>query len=53
MLGSTVWFALNDPFDGVDYPAMINLLIAAGAKVDVTPSLLEGVSEVLRRYRVT
>ena len=35
-------FALNDPFTGVDYPTMINLLIAAGAKVDVTPNFARG-----------
>jgi len=36
VLGQTLWFALNGPHAGVDYPAMLALLIAAGAHVPAT-----------------
>jgi hypothetical protein len=31
VLSSTAWFALNDPRAGVDYPAVLARLVAAGA----------------------
>jgi hypothetical protein len=34
VLGSTIHFATHMPVKGVDYPAMLGMLIAAGANVD-------------------
>ncbi len=57
VLDQTLWFAFNaqangigPAFDGVDYTAVIDTLIAAGAKVDVYPEMKENVDEVLRRH---
>lgn len=57
VLDQVVWFALNvqvhgmgPAFDGVDYPAVIQTLIDAGARVDAHPRLKDGVDEVLRRH---
>lgn len=36
VLGQTLWFALNGPHVGVDYPAMLAVLIAAGAHIPAT-----------------
>jgi ankyrin repeat protein len=50
-LDSTLWFAYNvDPaeFERRDYPAVINLLIAAGARTDLYPEMQEYISGVYR-----
>jgi hypothetical protein len=50
-LDSTLWFAYNvDPaeFARRDYPAVIDLLIAAGARTDLYPEMQEYISGVYR-----
>ncbi len=37
VLSSVLWSAHNDPIPGVDYPAVVKLLIASGAKVGDLP----------------
>ena len=54
MLNSTLHFVVNDSVKGVDYAAVIELLLAAGADVDVVDPAPTGnarVDEVFRRYR--
>lgn len=51
VLGSTVYCALERPVEGVDYPAMIEALVAAGANASVV-SLPTGngrIDQILRR----
>jgi hypothetical protein len=52
VLDSTLWFAYNtDPFDraGRDYPAVIDILLAAGAKADLYPKMQGYIDEIYRR----
>jgi ankyrin repeat protein len=52
VLDSTLWFAYNtSPFDraGRDYPAVIDILIAAGAKADLYPEMKGYIDEIYRR----
>jgi ankyrin repeat protein len=52
VLDSTLWFAYNlDPFDraGKDYPAVIDILLAAGAKADLYPKMQGYIDEIYRR----
>ena len=49
VLTGTMWYAFNGPVEGVDYPAVIRALIAAGAKTDVYPKTREHIDELLRR----
>ena len=54
MLNSTLHSVVNGPVKGVDYAEVIELLLAAGADVDVvdpTPTGNARVDEVIRRYR--
>jgi hypothetical protein len=54
VLDSTLWFAYNtDPRDmsNRDYAAVLDLLIAAGARTDVYPEMQEYIDEVYRRGR--
>lgn len=62
VLDQTVWFALNaqphgmgPAFDGVDYPAVIETMIAAGANVHATsfPTGNKLIDEVFRRHGAT
>lgn len=55
VLDQTLWFAFNaeanemgPAFHEVDYPAVINALIDAGAKTDVYPEMKEYIEKVLR-----
>jgi ankyrin repeat protein len=51
VLDSTIHFAIHMPVKGVDYPAMLELLIAAGADVyAVYPSGNERIDAQLRRH---
>ncbi|HEY2165059.1 MAG TPA: ankyrin repeat domain-containing protein [Gemmatimonadaceae bacterium] len=51
VLGSTIHFATHMPVKGVDYPAMLGMLIAAGANVDAAyPSGNEQIDALLRRH---
>ena len=51
VLSSTIHFAIHMPTSGVDYPAMIELLIAAGADVHWPfPSGNAGIDAQLRRH---
>ena len=52
VLDSTLWFAYNlDPFDraGKDFPAVIDILVAAGAKADLYPKMQGYIDEICRR----
>ena len=52
VLDSTLWFAYNsDPGDlaGRDYPAIIDVLLAAGARDDLYPKMKEYIDEIYRR----
>ena len=54
MVDSTAWFAANSPMPDVDYPRVIDRLLAAGANVDqIYPPLtgIPAVDEVILRYR--
>jgi hypothetical protein len=51
VLDSTIHFAIHMPVKGVDYPAMIETLIAAGANVNAAfPSGDERIDALLRRH---
>jgi Ankyrin repeat len=52
VLDSTVYFALHHPVHGVNYPAVIETLIAAGADVRAVtyPTRNKHVDEVLQRH---
>ena len=53
VVDSTVWFAVNSPMPDVDYPKVIDRLLAAGANVDqIYPPLtgIPAVDEVIRHY---
>ena len=52
VLDSTLWFAYNSvPEDlaGRDYPAIIDVLLAAGARDDLYPKMKEYIDEIYRR----
>jgi ankyrin repeat protein len=52
VLDSTLWFAYNvspEEFEHNDYPAVIDALIAAGAKTDVHPDMQKYIQDVYRR----
>lgn len=49
VLSGTMWYAFNGPVEGVDYPAVIRSLIAAGARTDVYPEMRENIDALLRR----
>jgi hypothetical protein len=52
VLSSTLWYAYHaDPstFATRDYPAVIDALIAAGARTDVYPGMQKDIDEVYRR----
>lgn len=54
VLDSTVYFAMNQPVAGADYPAVIERLLAAGADieaVDPKPTGITSIDEVLQRFR--
>jgi ankyrin repeat protein len=54
VLDSTMHFVLHQPVKSVDYAAVFELLLAAGANpnaVDPSPSGNARVDDVLRRYR--
>jgi Ankyrin repeats (3 copies) len=54
VLDSTLWFAHNVPpaeFAHNDYPAVIDMLIAAGAKTDLYPEMQKNIDNVYRRAR--
>jgi ankyrin repeat protein len=54
VLDSTVYFALNYPDKGVDYPAVIEVLLSAGADVGAVDPPVTGntaIDAVLERYR--
>ena len=51
-MDSTLWFAYNsDPVDlaAKDYPAIIDVLLAAGAKEDLYPKMKQYIDEIYRR----
>jgi ankyrin repeat protein len=53
VLDSTVYFAVNQPLSGVDYPRALEALIAAGANVSAVTPFPTGhavIDELLRRY---
>ncbi len=51
VLGSTTHFAIHMPVKGVDYPAMLEMLIAAGADVNAAyPSGNEPIDALLRQH---
>ncbi len=51
VLGSTIHFAIHMPVEGVDYPAMLEMLIAAGANVNAAyPSGDERIDAFLKRH---
>ncbi len=51
VLGSTIHFAIHMPVEGVDYPAMLEMLIAAGANVNAAyPSGDERTDAFLKRH---
>jgi ankyrin repeat protein len=51
VLGSTIHFAIHMPVKGVDYPAMLEMLIAAGANVNgAYPTGNERIDALLRRH---
>ena len=52
VLDSTLWFAHTGrgaPVMGIDYPAAIRMLIAAGAKTDLYPEMQSYIDGVIRR----
>ena len=50
VLGQAVWFAYHgDPARFSDYARVIDALIAAGARTDASPTLLEHIEDVRRR----
>lgn len=49
VLTGTMWYAFNGPIEGVDYPAVIRALIAAGARTDVYPKTREHIDALFRR----
>jgi hypothetical protein len=52
VLDSTLWFAYNvspSEFEHNDYPAVIDALIAAGARTDVGPDMQKYIQDVYRR----
>ena len=54
VLSSTLWFAFNATdaeFAGRDFPGTIDWLIAAGARTDRYPTMLEDIEGVQRRAR--
>ena len=54
VLDSTVFSALNYPYKGVDYPAVLEVLLAAGANVEAVDPPMTGipaVDAILDRYR--
>jgi ankyrin repeat protein len=54
VVDSIAWFAVNSPMPDVDYPKVIDRLLAAGANVDqIYPPLtgIPAVDEVILRYR--
>jgi ankyrin repeat protein len=54
VVDSAAWFAANSPMPGVDYPDVIDQLLAAGADVNhIYPPLtgIPAVDDVIRRYR--
>jgi hypothetical protein len=54
VLDSTVYFAMNQPVAGADYPAVIERLLAAGADieaVDPRPTGIASIDEVFQRFR--
>lgn len=53
VLDSTVYFALNHPYPGVDYPAVLQILLDAGADpqaLDPRPTGNPAIDDVLGRY---
>jgi hypothetical protein len=52
VLNSTLHFALYQPVPGVNYPAVVEMLLAAGADVRVVtyPTGNKGLGEVLQRF---
>jgi ankyrin repeat protein len=51
VLGSTIHFAIHMPIKGVDYPAMLEMLIGAGANVNAAyPSGDERIDALLKRH---
>jgi hypothetical protein len=51
VLGSTAHFAIYFPVQGVDYPTVIETLVAAGANVNAAyPSGDERIDDLLRRH---
>jgi ankyrin repeat protein len=48
-LSSTLWFAYNSPFPGVDYAAVIRELIELGAHTDVEPDMQRWIDGVPKR----
>ena len=51
VLDGTVWYALNDPHAGVDYPAVVRELLAVGARTDSYPDMKAYVDLVLAGRR--
>jgi hypothetical protein len=52
VLDSTLWFAWNarrTPVPAIDYPAAIEMLIAAGANADLYPEMRQYIDGVMRR----
>jgi hypothetical protein len=50
VLGQAVWFAYHgDPAKIGDYVRVIDVLIAAGARTDAYPKMVEHIDEVRRR----
>jgi len=47
VLDGVVWFALNSPIDGVDYAAVVQELLDAGARQDRYPEMASDVDAVL------
>jgi hypothetical protein len=46
VLDSTVFFALNYPYRGVDYPAVLDVLLAAGANVEAVDPAVTGIPAI-------
>jgi hypothetical protein len=51
VLDGVVWYALNAPIDGVDYTAVVQELLDAGARVDRYPEMASYVNAVLAGQR--
>ena len=52
VLGQAIWFAYHgDPVDVGDYARVIDVLIAAGARTDVYPKMMDHIEGVRRRAR--